>query len=132
MSKTARRKGTTRRKRATRKAVRRKAPRQSRATTQEISQEEVERELAEQSPGPPEQRDLRVRRGGEALPTDQAPADAAESLGTVGEPVPRLEEGFRPSALGWVARGVVLAGVATLVIGFPAGASSGVNVSVTW
>jgi branched-chain amino acid transport system permease protein len=90
----------------------------SRARTQEISQEDIERELEEQTATPGEQRDVRVQRG-ELLPTDKAPADAAESLGTVGEPVTRAES-FRPSAAGWVARGVVLAGVAALVLGFPA------------
>jgi branched-chain amino acid transport system permease protein len=56
---------------------------------------------------------------GEPLPTDQAPADAAESLGTVKEPVPR-DEPFRPTGMGWVARGLVLAAIAALVLGFPA------------
>ncbi|HYZ92001.1 MAG TPA: branched-chain amino acid ABC transporter permease [Actinomycetota bacterium] len=119
MSKTARRKGTTRRKPAKRKPAKRKPSRSRAARTQEISQEEIERELHDQEVAPSDQRDVRIKRGGEVLPTDQAPADAAESLGTVKEPVPRAE-GFRPSPLGWVARGIVMAAVGALVLGFPA------------
>jgi branched-chain amino acid transport system permease protein len=120
MSKTARRKGTTRRRKATprRKTARPKRTR-TRTRTQEISQEDVENELADQAADDTAKRDLRIKRG-ETLPTDQAPADAAESLGTVKEPVPRLAGGFRPSPLGWAARGIALAAVAALVIGFPA------------
>jgi branched-chain amino acid transport system permease protein len=65
-----------------------------------------------------EQPDIRVRRG-EPLPTSQAAADAAVSLGTVGEAVPRIDH-FHPSPAGWAARGLVLAGVLALVVAFPA------------
>ncbi len=65
------------------------------------------------------QRDVGRRMPHEPLPTAQAPADAAESLGTVGEPVVRTEE-FRPAASGWVARGAVLVALALLVLAFPA------------
>jgi len=58
-------------------------------------------------------------RPGEPLPTGQAPADAAVSLGVVGEPVLRIDS-FRPTRDGWIARGLVLAAIAALVIGFPA------------
>ncbi len=110
MSRTARRKSTRRR------PAGKRAPRSAR--TQEISREEIEHELEELS-APADQRDLRPRRG-EPLPTDQAPADAAVSLGTVREPRPHLEGGFRPSPLGWAVRGVVMAGIGALVLGFPA------------
>jgi branched-chain amino acid transport system permease protein len=64
------------------------------------------------------QRDVRRPRH-EPVPTAQAAADAAVSLGTVGEPVLHLDT-FRPDPSGWVARGVVLAGVLALVLAFPA------------
>jgi branched-chain amino acid transport system permease protein len=57
---------------------------------------------------------------GEPLPTGQAAADAAVSLGTVREPIPRDADVFRPTRDGWIARGVVLAALLALVIGFPA------------
>jgi branched-chain amino acid transport system permease protein len=66
----------------------------------------------------------RVRRSGEArrrrenLPTAGAPADAAESLGTVGEPILHHEE-FKPTTQGWVARAIVLAAVGALVLLWP-------------
>ena len=59
-----------------------------------------------------------ARRRRENLPTGQAPADAAESLGTVGEAPPRLDD-FRPTPQGWLVRGVVLALVAALVLLWP-------------
>jgi branched-chain amino acid transport system permease protein len=108
----------TSRRRPPRKKPARRKPARSRAVTQEISQEEIERELAAEAP-PPAQRDIRAKQRGELLTTEEAPADAGESLGTVKEPVPR-PAGFRPSPLGWAARGLVLAGVAWVVFGFPA------------
>ncbi len=65
-----------------------------------------------------EQRTHRAQPG-DPVPTGQAAADAAVSLGSVGEPIPR-QDGYRPSQAGWVARGLVLAAVAALVVGFPA------------
>ena len=56
-----------------------------------------------------------ARRRRENQPTGQAPADAAESLGTVGEAPPRIEY-FKPTPQGWIARGAVLALVAGLVL----------------
>lgn len=55
-----------------------------------------------------------VRRRRENLPTDQAPADAAESLASVGEPLIEPDR-FRPTTQGWVARGAVLGAVALLI-----------------
>lgn len=101
-----------------RKTTRKRGPRAT-ARTQEISQEEIEAELEEQKVAAPPQRDIRPQRG-ELQTTDQAPADAAESLGTVREPVPRLEGGFRPTTPGWMARGIAWASVGALVIWFPA------------
>jgi branched-chain amino acid transport system permease protein len=57
-------------------------------------------------------------RAGEPLPTGQAAADAAVSMGSVGEPVPRAKD-FQPTPAGWAARIAVLAGVAALVLFFP-------------
>jgi len=59
-----------------------------------------------------------ARRRRENQPTSQAPANAAESLGTIGEAPPRIE-GFRPTPQGWIARGAVLALVAGLVLLWP-------------
>jgi branched-chain amino acid transport system permease protein len=84
------------------------------APTQEMIEKELE-ELASPSVA------VNMRgRAGEPLPTGQAPADAAVSMGTVGEPVPHHDDGFRPSTSGWVARGAVFAAIALLIVGFPA------------
>ncbi len=95
----------------------RTAARKAAASTRELSEAEISKELEAtalaQAP-----RGLRGKRG-EALPTDQAPADAAVSLGTVGEPIVHPDT-FRPSPAGWIARGVVLAAILGFVIGFPA------------
>ncbi len=106
---------TTRRKPAKRKPPRRKP---TSDLTQEISQEDIEAEIAEQTAETTHQRDFRVQRG-ELLTTDKAPADAAESLGTVKEPVPRAG-GFHPTTAGWAARGIAWAALGALVIWFPA------------
>lgn len=80
----------------------------------------VEKELeAQRAPAPGAPLGMRGR-AGEPLPTGQAAADAAVSLGTLGEPIPHHDDGFRPTPAGWVARGCVLAAVALLVLGFPA------------
>lgn len=57
--------------------------------------------------------DLRRRR--ENVATELAPADAAESLAAVGEPILHPET-FTPTTQSWVARGAVLAVVAVLVL----------------
>ncbi len=104
----AARKKSTARKRSTPAA-------RGRQYTDDPTVEEIQAAIEAEATG---QTDLRVRPG-EVLPTAQAAADAAVSLGTVGEPIPRIDH-FRPTAAGWAARGAVLVAVAALVILFPA------------
>lgn len=111
----AKRKSVARKRKAARTRKGAKPAARGRRYTDEPSTEEIEAAIEAESV---EQTAIRPR-AGEPLPTTQAAADAAVSLGTVGEPVPRIDH-FHPSSAGWAARIAVLAAVGALVIWFPA------------
>jgi branched-chain amino acid transport system permease protein len=95
------------------------SPRKSRKATEQDLLEEQMAALAEASETDEQQETRGLRsQAGEPQPTGQAAADAAVSLGSVGEPIPHID-GFRPTPAGWAARIAVLAGIASLVLFFP-------------
>jgi branched-chain amino acid transport system permease protein len=108
---------------AKRKPVRKKpAPRRSKASAEPSTEDtlkEMQEALAEEEKTAAQRAQGRRGQAGDPLPTGQAAADAAVSLGSVGEPIPRFD-GFKPTPLGWAARGLVLAAIGALVLVFPA------------
>ena len=104
-------------------APRKKKPARSRASAEPSPDDLLREQMAALAEAEAEEESQAPRGGirgqaGEPLPTGQAAADAAVSLGSVGEPIPR-EDGFAPTTAGWAARAAVLLGIAALVVFFP-------------
>ncbi|MEX2393872.1 MAG: branched-chain amino acid ABC transporter permease [Actinomycetota bacterium] len=104
--------------RATSTTRSREGGREPEAPTQEMVEHELELLRAETDQVT--QASVGTRgRAGEPLPTGQAAADARVSLASFGEALPHLDDGFRPDLGGWIARGIILAAIVGVVLGFP-------------